>query len=275
MSGTFFNNWIRLRIPALIAAIGIVSLSFANEAEKPPIQWNRDASSSILSPDTASKRTPGLPSWKLKQMAWPSDAEIRDHSVVVDTETKESCMQWLDKFIAPNALPKDIDRHLIAMKEWGVIKEVSKQKSLCDVFLVRYQIGSQIIQIQESPFNVVIIYADEQNLQKPRTDRQAYILEVSKSLLRETLLPNPGSDEFHVNEKEVNGQNWTKATWLLASVVVVRPDGIKATSISKAWEIGTRHVVAETNGTIIRFEIIKSTNSARAFFDPYEKRFGE
>jgi len=263
------------RLPTAIVAIGVFCLYIARGAEKPLIHWNQNTSSSILRQDNLSKLDPAVQTWKIRQMAWPTDEDMKNRSVIVDDKLRRSCKVWLDKFMAKGALPEGLEGHLIALKETGLIKEASKQKRLCDVFLVRYQIGSQIIQIQESPFNVVIVYADEQNAPKPRTDRQAYILEVSKSLLRETICPNPGSEDFNVIENTINGKIWTKVIWAIDSVIVKEPDGRKATSLPKVWEIGTSSVEAETNGAFIRFEIIKSPGDKRASYDPYEKRFGE
>jgi hypothetical protein len=64
--------------------------------------------------------------------------------------------------------------------------------------------------------------------------------------------------------------------WTLDAVISERrPDGVMTINSNLAAKIGTASVQAETNGTFVRFQITKSTNSARAFFDPYEKRFGD
>jgi hypothetical protein len=245
-----------------------------NGGQAPAIKWNHDVNIPIANQQDSSPNP--LPQWKVKQMVWPPDAEIRDHSVVVDVKTKESCMQWLNKFLNKDWMPPDSRDHLVAMKRWGLFKEESSQQQRCDVFLVRFQKEQDIVQIQESPFNVVITFMDGRSIQQPRSDGKEYMIQVANRILHQSLRPNPESDAFHVIENIRKEGISTRIIWTLDAVISERrPDGVMSIDSKLEAKIGTAGVRAETNGTFVRFQITKSTNSARAFFDPYEKRFGE
>lgn len=274
-SGYMLSHRIRRwRLFPAIAVFGVLCLSVARGDEKPIIKWNRDVTVPIP-PQQGSSPNP-LPKWKIKQMVWPSDDEIQKYSVAVEAKVKESCMQWLNKFLYKDWIPSDMQNRLIAMKRWGVFKEESTPQQLCDVFIVCIQQGHDIVRIQESPYNVVITFIDDRYVEQPRSDGKEYMIQAANRILQESLRPNPESDAFHVTENIRKEGISTRIIWTLDAVIKERrPDGVMWISSKLAAKIGTSGVRAETNGTFVRFSITKSTNDARGFFDPYEKRFGE
>ncbi len=261
---------------AVILLMGIIVAPYRRTVgeQGAAIKWNHDVNIPIAHQQDSSPNP--LPPWKIKQMVWPSDEDIRDHSVGVDAKLKESCMQWLKKFLNKDWMPPDIQGRLVAMKRWGAFKEESTQPQLCDVFIVCFQQGHDIVRIQESPFNVVITFIDDRYVQQPRSDGKDYIIQVANRILHQSLRPNPQSDAFHVQENIRKEGISVRILWTLDAVISERrPDGLMWINSDLAAMIGTSGVRAETNGTFVRFQITKSTNSARAFYDPYEKRFGE
>ena len=73
---------------------------------------------------------------------------------------------------------------------------------------------------------------------------------------------------------EKNGR-LTRVSWIIESILVKDENGSEAIDPSKAGDIGTELVEAETEGRFVRFEITKCPGPVKAaFFDPYEQRFG-
>ena len=180
----------------------------------------------------------------------------------------------LRKFMKKGLLPTDLDKHLVAMKSWGLIRKESEQKRLCDVFITRFKKAPYVIHIQESPYNVVIAIADERLVQDARADHENLLIETATSILNEELKPNLQPGDFHISEIVREGHKITKITWTLESIIVDRKEnGTLRISLVKASEIGTRHVVAETDGRFIKFEIVKYVFGPRAYLDPYIERF--
>ncbi len=252
----------------------LVNYSIA-EGNKTPliIRWNSDARSQTLNGDVLSKLTDVLPSWKAKQMIWPSIKEVNVSSVVADQEVKASCINWLKKFFADEYLPLDIETHLISMKNWGLIREESEQKRLCDVFVVRFTKGTHTVHIQESPYNVVISFADDTGLKKERIDHEQFALDTAKLILKGQMYPDPNSD-IHTFEIVRGGIKISRIVWLTKSVGTTDRNGKKTADLRRAGENGAVGIEAETDGRFVRFEIIKCPGAVKAaYFDPYEERF--
>ncbi|MBN2181247.1 MAG: hypothetical protein JW715_04980 [Sedimentisphaerales bacterium] len=242
-------------------------------SEEQKTLWNEKAESKILNKTELEKIGPAFESWKIKQIAWPSLEEIKSKNVTVNNKLKKSCVEWLKRFMAKEYLPPELEKNLIAMKEWGLITEESKQKRLCDVFIMRFKKDNFVIHIHESPGNVVITVSDERLDKKPRTDYRDWVLEVAALVLNfEKLKPNPDLIDVHVGEIERDNSRITRVSWLIGSVTTRTDSEIRKVSGLKAAKIGASHVAAETTGNFITFSIPKEIGGPTNP-DPYTERF--
>ena len=180
-------------------------------------------------------------------------------------------MGWLAKFIKKEQVPRNLDKHLIAMKDWGLIRKESEQKRLCDVFVARYKKTHYVVHIQESPYNVIVAVADERLASYARSDYKDMIIETAKSILNEQLEPDINSD-FHLFK--LDDLKIRRAVWLTKDVSTTDKDGKKCANITKAVKNGAISVEAETDGRFVKFEIVKCVKGPRAYPEPYKKRFG-
>ena len=241
--------------------------------ESPEILWNGSAESQILERNELVKLGNLLPEWKIKQMTWPSKEEINADGVVVGNELKLSCKKWLEKFICKDYLPEDLEKYLVAMKNWGLISKESEQKRLCDVFIARFKKDHYITHIQESPYNVVITVADERFAKEERADQKNLVIETARLILNEIFWPDPNSEDLHVSELVHNEHKISKVVWLAKSVKTTDEKGKTCGDPVIAQKIGASAVRAKTNGKLVTFEIVKRVEGKRPSPDPYVERF--
>jgi hypothetical protein len=227
----------------------------------------------MLNRDELAKLGRVLPGWKIKQCTWPGGKEISAKRVKVDERLKLSCMGWLRKFMDSEQLPEDFARHLIAMKNWGLIRKESEQKRLCDVFVARFKKDHYVVHIQESPYNVVIAVADERPANAGAPDHKNLVVRIGGIFLNEVLRPNPKSENLHVSQREADGRKMSKVVWLIDPVATTDEKGRTCGNPLKAREIGASVVRAETDGKFVRFDITKRIKGARGHPDPYLERF--
>jgi len=262
-----YNFKLMCLITVFVVNIAVIAV------ETPPIRWNETAQSRILNKKELVKLGAAFPFWKIKQITWPPVTEINSKSVAVDEKLKASCTRWLQKFTKKGYLPEDFSKHLIAMKNWGLIRKESEQKRLCDVFVARFEKYPYVIHIQESPYNVVIGVADERLANDARADHRNLVIETAKSILNETLKPDPNSEEVHVFKIERDELKVSRVSWGVESVKIRAKDGKRCIDLRKAWKLGATHVEVETDGRFVKFEIVKQVKGPRAFPDPYVERF--
>lgn len=251
------------------------SVTLGKEAPK----RNEKAISRILTQERLSKLGAACPAWEIRTMVWPPLEEIRLNSVKVDAETKADCLQWLKKFMRSGAIPRDLDRHLVAMANWGLFREEAEQKALLDVFLCRFTQGPYVVHIQESPFNVVISVADERRADQP--EEQAahgrFIIQVASAWLHKDILPDPAISWGELPPKQTaDGRTVTRAQWTPPSIAITDEAGV-VRSVDEEGEarIGTHLIGAETDGAFVGFSILKSPGRGpRATLDPHVRRFG-
>lgn len=255
-----------------VIAILILGSGFVQASEVPDIQWNETAQGQVMNNNELVKLGDAFPTWEIKQITWPSASEINTKRVTVDPNLTAQCMGWLSKFIKREQLPIDLDKKLVAMKEWGVIGKESEQKCLCDVFITRFKKDSMVVQIQESPSNVVIAFSNEQLMDTPAENHKNLVVEAANLLLNSNLKPPVSSENLHVFEIVKDGQTVTRVSWGIESVKVIDKDGKKCIDLHKAGEIGTTSVEAETDGRFVKFDIRKEVESKG--IDPFKERFG-
>jgi len=258
----------------LISSIGILvfGITVIEATETPSIQWNEIAKSKIMDNNELAKLGAAFPTWKIKQVTWPSASEINTNKVTADPNLTVQCMEWLSKFIKKEQLPTGLDKQLVAMKKWGLIREESRQKRLCDVFIARFKKAPYVIHVQESPCNVVIAVVDEQLLNDPRIDHKDLVIKIATSVLSEALKPDPNSENLHVFEFVRDNQKISRILWLVESVVTLK-NGQTLINDANACKIGTSQVEAETDGKFVKFDIPKVVKGSRATPDPYVERF--
>lgn len=248
-------------------AIYIVFVFSSQAVAQEATKWNNDANSLFLN-RTELKKLDVLESWKIKQMIWPLPAEIAAKSIEANEENKRSCVAWLQKFMKAEQLPTDLDDHLVAMKEWGLIRKESEQKSLCDVFITRFKKGDFVIHIQESSYNVIMTVSNERFSEQ--SDHKNLIVTTALSILNPRLAPDNSSD-FRLFE--LSGTKISRAVWLTNGVAMKDKKGKRCANLTNASKNGAISVEAETNGRFVKFEIIKCVESPAANVDPYVKRF--
>lgn len=250
----------------------------AAKQEHEIINMNEKAISRILRTDRLANLGNVWPVWKTQAMIWPSKDRIDANSVEFEQKTKVECIRWLKKLMKEEFLIKDLDKYLIAMDNWGLFREKSKQERFCDVFICRFTKGSYVVQILESPFNVVISVADETlaDKAKEKIDHRDFILQISSSILHSSIVPDPLKDWFQFEPKLApDGSSVTRVQWAPPSIVIKDKMGTRSIDTKSAAKIGTFHIEAETNGSFVRFDIIKSPEfGPRLTRNPYEQRFG-
>jgi len=262
------NNKFRIfcLITVLTTSINLYQIPLAYAVE-----WNELAQSQVMNNNELAKLGTAFPAWKIKQVTWPSVSEINTNKVVVDPNLTVQCREWISKFINNDQLPVNLEKQLVPMKEWGVIRKESEQKRLCDVFIVRYKKDDYVIHIQESPYNIVITVSDERLVNESTMAHQDLIIKIADLILSAALKPNPTSENFHVSSKN---SRITYVTWAIDSLHTIDDKGQKVLDLVRAGEAGTTHVDAETDGRFVRFEVIKCPGAVgNAYFDPYVERF--
>jgi len=251
-----------------------LGFSVVQAVETPSIQWNEMAESQVLVEKELTELGDAFPTWKIRQITWPSVTELKSKRVEVDEKLNASCVGWIGKFMKDEQMPKNLNKHLIGMRDWGLIRKESEQKRLCDVFIARFKKPPYVVHIQESPYNVIIAVADERLAKDARTNRKDLIVEIAASILNEPLKPDPNSEDLHVHEVVRDECRITIVSWLLKSVATTDRNGKKCINLVKACERGAIRVKAETDGRFVRFEIVKCVSGPRSAPDPYVERFG-
>ncbi|MHC4638744.1 MAG: hypothetical protein ACYTBV_14785 [Planctomycetota bacterium] len=253
-----------------ILAIGCISFLSVYAAEQQVIKWNENAISTVLNKNELTKHGRVFPAWKIKQTTWPSVTELGSKKIIVDEKLNVSCIRWLEKFITKEYLPADMNKHLVAMKNWGLIKKESEQKQLCDVFITRFRKGPYTIHIQESPYNVVITVADDRAAKGTWVDQKDLVFKIGATILKEELKPDPKSERLFTSEIVHDEHKISSVRWILESVIR-KHNGQEVIDVTKACEIGASSIKAETDGRFVRFEIRKEV--LRGSVNPYIERF--
>jgi hypothetical protein len=178
----------------------------------------------------------------------------------------------LRKFVSADIVPEDIDAKLLPMKGWGLIGP-SKQRRLCDVFLLQIETDLYRIQIQESPANVLIgiQLKQEPDGQAPKV----LMLGVAERVLTKPL-QLAASETDRARPRRVDDHpNVAGVSWFLPRVATERSnkDGqiIYAISADKVGEIGTHGVSAFTDGQHVWFNIPMAFGGS-SMGDPYPYR---
>lgn len=253
-----------------ILAIGCISFLSVYAAEQKVLKWNENAISTVLNKNELTKLGRAFPVWKIKQTTWPSVTELGSKKITVGEKLNASCLRWLEKFITKKYLPGDMNKHLVAMKNWGLIRKESEQKRLCDVFITRFRKGPYTIHIQESPYNVVITVVDDRAAKGTWVDQKDIVFKIGGTILKEELKPDPKSARLFTSEVVCDEHKISKVHWILESVIR-KYKGKDVVDVTKACEIGTTSVVGETDGRFVRFEIRKEVGGRGP--DPYIERF--
>ena len=266
-TGTNMKNHIFLYIAftCIVTAIGLAA------SESPKVVWNGRANSRIIGNEELAQME--LPSWKARQMVWPGASEVESKSVSVDDGVKGECKEWIAKFVAKDFLPDDWERHLTAMKNWGLIRQRSKQEKLCDVFLLRFKKGRSLVHLQESGYDVVITVTDELSIDEGHSDLKAFVLETADTILADPMKPDATS-AVRVFERGGPEKRMARVIWYTKAVQHVDETGRRILSLIEAEKNGAIAVDVETDGRFISFHIVKYGGGPRLFLDPYKERFG-
>jgi len=236
-------------------------------------RWNADVRSAILTRAELSKLGEVFPSWKIRQMTWPSQEQVRSHAADVSEYVRASCVKWLTKFLRDDYLPADLKEHLAPMEQWGLVRGdiVQQDGRLCDVFIVRFEKEPYVLHIQDSHANVVIAVEDTTPGGAAVAEHEELVIRTAKAILREALIP--GHPPPIVRKYKKRGRVVTRLIWNPPSVVVSVGPGYRRTIRGvEVQKVGTSLLRAETDGRFVRFDIAKDSGAADDL-DPYEKRF--
>jgi len=223
------------------------------------IPWNDDAQAEVLTPSGLARLRRRFPAWKVQQITWPSEDEIRSHAGVASQYDTDSCVEWLAMFLNDDYLPAALKEHLVPMRQWGLVHgdQADQGGRLCDVFIVRFEKTRYVIHIQDSPSNVVIAVEDKTRREKPAPDHEAFVIRTAKASLREPLLPGYPAPI-------VRGRAITTVSWNPPSVVTSVGPGYRRTISSlRTREVGTALVIADTDGRFVRFQMTKDFGGPR------------
>ena len=115
------TNRYKIQLTCVIVVFWLNGIT-VSASETASIQWNELAQSQVVDSNELAKLGDAFPTWKIKQVVWPSIAEIGASQVVVDPNLTTTCVNWLTKFVAKDQLPANLNEKLVAMEEWGVIR---------------------------------------------------------------------------------------------------------------------------------------------------------
>ena len=247
------------------------------KSDEQTLRMNEQAASRILNEERLGKLGEVWPGWKRRTMVWPSKQEIDAVSVEAGQKVKADCIAWLEKFMKDDSLPKGLEKHLVAMDNWGLFRQKAEQEKLCDVFICRFIQGPYVVQIQESPANVIISVADERLADKPKEKgtHKEFIVQVASAILHKGIIPDRAKDWFEFEPKpSADGGVVTRVQWSPPSVVDIDEAGRRRIDTEAAAKVGTFQIEAETNGAFVRFDIMKSPEGGpRLTRNPYAQRF--
>jgi hypothetical protein len=247
-----------------------------------PVAWNDKADSIVLNKTALTNLGDGFPAWEIKQMTWPSEAERRAAAVSAKDAWTAECLKWLGKFFKENYLPADVGKHLVAMRAWGTVRKEAGQPRLCDVFVVRFRKGPYLIHVQESPCNVVITVADEDLARKKAAGEDVakaapkeLVIQMAQAILNKVLWPDQAGKYFRQSpDRDLKIGKLSTFGWLPPSAVRQDEQGRLIGSGVEEEKLGTMGAVtAETDGSFVRFEIVKYLGGPRSYEDPYQNRF--
>ena len=130
-----------------------------------------------------------IPQWLANSTTWPNAASLAEHRVETSEEQKAHCVSWLSRMLKGDCLPADVGHHLLAMKEWGDREDGSGVSKRSDVFIVRYSLGDLNVQIQESPYDVIVTFHKPGTVTERTDDQQlAYMDALLQKCLKPSLL---------------------------------------------------------------------------------------
>jgi len=251
----------------LLVAVAILA------AESPAVHWNEKAQSQILNQselDKLARNDSKFRPQQIRQITWPTAADVASKSVAANDALREGCVGWLRKFMTEEYLPSDLPKNLVAMRDSVSLQKGSEPRRL-DVFMARFRKDPYVIHIYETPGSAVVAVADERLTDKPRTDHRDWVLEVAGLVLNKALKPEPDFNDVHVSESMSEGCKVSRISWLIASCTV-REGTRRSTSGVKAAQVGASDVRAETDGRFIVFTILKEFGGPTRP-DPYTPRF--
>lgn len=252
----------------------LVCAAFAADGAK---TWNEAAANGVIQKESLAKLSPELPEWKIKQMAWPTPAEIAAHKAEASREEIDAAVAAISKVMNTAYIPADLAAHITAMKAWGTHDEPARQERLMDAFVVRYSMEGQTVQIQESPCNIVITVAPEARDQAPAANKEQYILDVAGKVLNPQVAPDPASPTYF-NTAAKESPVIKRVGWIPAAAVVQSDPETKTfgTSWKKTVALGISDGAADSDGRFVRFDLLKpSPGPKRGYPDPNVERFSK
>lgn len=194
-----------------------------------------------------------LSEYGFQSMIWPKENEISKYKSEASEKQKKECVEWISKILKKEWIPNDISSHLVPLQNWGKSNEHWKEKKRKgDVFITNYKIENYIFFIVEG-VNKIQISIKNINVESSLSEDKYidFVLNNAEKFLNKIILPD--------NENEIKWKKANKGSWIPQS------------------ELNSPALFVHyfTDGKIIQFEITKSFEGPRLFYDPYEPRFSK
>jgi len=261
--------------------------------------WNEEATSSILDQTLFEELRDDRPELPAEEIVWPSPESIKRLSGEPDAEVKASAVKWIRKFVRPEYLPDGIETHLISMRNiqlipnygdaalMGSVMEADSGKNMtenlqhriwCTVNLVRFKKGDYVIQIMETPYNVVVAVGSEKAA--AGQNQVTFVAEVAKAVLREQMsmaADDVFSEDFLISGIDgesivCSGREGEMLTGMrmnpMLKVSFDRKEDTKL-RLNRLYTaaIGTTGIDVESDGRFVRFDMEKADLRGMGYFE--------
>ncbi len=207
------NDWFRNLAAMSLADLGdsrarrvpFQDIAASPQTEKPTADaWNEEAASAILD---ALSGDAALPPFFAGQILWPSKEEMESRGGVPSDESRTRSMKWLRKMIRPEYLPDGIGSHLVSLSEVNLVPNYVEASLvgarimadfgedatdaiavdiMCTANIVRFKKGDYVVQILDTPYDVIVVVADERTASSRRS-ANVLAAEVAKAVLRDQI----------------------------------------------------------------------------------------
>jgi hypothetical protein len=191
------------------------------------------------------------------------DASDQAYSVAKPSAAEiAKCLEWLGRFIAPAALPRDVGSHLLAFRDWPKCNGD-------DVFVTWYTADDSLIQIVEGNRGVTVVKMPLNDQPGVAPEQHVdFAIRTAETLLTSAVQPNPvrGVQPYPVRTTGI-----TEGAWSAAALTIKR-EGENLWSAAMPTSETAETIGFHTDGRSVRFDIGKaypgSRNPNAARFEP-------
>lgn len=247
--------------------------------EKQAVPEKNDESATIIYNDQAPPLVPDktqipklkmlAPQWAVQQFDWLTADEIARYKGRANPQDVAAVRQWLIRILRPEFIPKDLELHLIPLRNWAIFYRDWIDHGGSDTFIVKYKIlNKYVIQISET-INYVIIAVRDLDRKAPvsKAEHKKFVLEMAQRLLvSEIHPPHPGA--LVESKTETTGE-LTVGFWTPPSPALSKKnnDGVEVPP-----EVISDSIKFCTDGQLVIFQVLKYIWTGE-MPNPFEPRF--